>query len=450
MSSATAVDLIKTGSIARVLYRLCLPNVLSNVLLTLVTVADAWFVSRLGTAALASLAIVFPFQVLMQMFGNGAIGGGIASALSRALGAQQHTLANRLAFHALVIDGFMSLLFMLVLGLFSLPIFQWLGADGAVLEGAVLYAAIAFGGAIGPWLFYVMFAICRGTGNMTAPARALVVSSAVQVTLSGCLTLGWGPFPALGIAGPAVSFVISQGGAGLALLWLAMRGRLAIQLRLTALSWQPVKAIMRVGGLGMVNSLTIITAVVVVTGVIGQYGTAALAGYGLGSRLELMLVPLAFGIGGALTTAVGINIGAGHYDRARHFAWFGAKVSLAMVGPVGIALAIWPELWTSYFTSDTQALPFATLYLHIVGPLYGVFVVGQTLYFASQGTGFMRLPVSVGVARLIAVSCIGLGANALGAELWVVFAGVAVGMTIIGVGMCLSLLGPAWRPADSR
>lgn len=445
MSSTGAVDLIKNGPIGKVLWRLSLPNVISNVLLTLVTVADAWFVSRLGTVALASLAIVFPFQVLMQMFGNGAIGGGIASALSRALGAKDLSGANKLAWHALLIDGCMSLLFVVALGIFCRPIFQWLGAEAQVLDGAVTYATIAFGGASGPWLFFAMFAICRGTGNMTAPAGALMISSAIQIALSGCLTLGIGPFPALGIAGPAVSLVISQGGAGVALLIFTLRGRLSVRLEAMRPSFSPVKAIMRVGGLGMINSLTIIFSVVIVTGIIGQHGAAALAGYGLGSRLELMLVPLAFGIGGALTTTVGINMGSGQYERARQFSWFGAGVSIAIVGPIGVVLAIWPQLWTDLFTSDPAALPFAKDYLHIVGPLYGIFVAGQTLYFASQGTGQMRIPVAIGVLRLLAVSGVGLLANQLGAGLWMVFAGVAVGMTIIGVGMSLSLLGPVWR-----
>lgn len=445
MTSSNAVAQIRSGPIGQTLWRLSLPNVISNVLLTLVTVADAWFVSRLGTTALASLAIVFPFQVLMQMFGNGAIGGGIASALSRAIGAKRQQDADALARHALLIDGVMSLAFAVVLGLFSRHIFIGLGADSAALEGAVDYATVAFGGASAVWLFYAMFAICRGTGNMAAPARALVISSVVQIVLSGCLTLGLGPFPSLGIVGPAVAFILSQGGAGLALLLFARNGRLGIHIRLGWIGWRPVCTIMRVGGLGMINSLTIVFAVVVVTGIVGQYGTAALAGYGLGSRLELMLVPLAFGIGGALTTAVGINIGAGEYRRAREFAWFGAKVSAVIVGPLGLLLALFPDIWTGLFTSDTGALPYATQYLQIVGPLYGAFFVGQTLYFASQGTGRMAIPVSIGALRLLTVSGVGLMASWLQAPLWVVFTGVALGMTVIGAGMTASLLGPGWR-----
>ena len=445
MSRVSNVELALNASPGTVLWRLSLPNVFSNLLITVVTIADAWFVGKLGTAALASLALVFPFQMLMQMFGNGAIGGGIASALSRALGAGEAQRAGVIAWHALMIAAAMSLIFTLIFLLFAKPIFALLGARGATLDGAVAYAAVAFGAASASWLFFSMFAICRGCADMRTPARVLTVSTIAQTILSGCLTLGLGPFPDLGLLGPAVSIVLCQGLAGLALLIHALRGRLPIVLRPYRLEFSAIKAIMRVGGLGMINSLTIVFAIVVVTGMVGRYGEQALGGYGLGSRLELMLVPIAFGIGGALTTAVGINIGAQRQERARSLARFGAGVSLALVAPMGIALGIWPELWLDLFTNDPVVLGFGASYLHIVAPLYGVFVAGQVLYFASQGTGHMRIPVLVGVLRLLLVWGIGVLSVAFGLGLGGVFAGVSTGMMAVGAGLWLSTYGPAWK-----
>lgn len=450
MSAAPQVELVLHGPIRTVLWRLSAPNVYSNALITLVTICDAWFIGQLGTTALASLALVFPFQMLMQMFGNGALGGGIASALSRALGARQPDQAAGIAWHALLLGLIMSALFMLVLGLLARPVFGWLGGTGDALEGAVAYAQVAFGFATASWLFFVTFAICRGSGDMKTPALALTVSTLAQIGLSGCLTLGLGPFPALGIVGPAVALVVCQGGAGLALLVYAWRGRLTVALRAQALRWAPLAAILRVGMLSMVNSITIVFAVVVVTGLIGHYGTRALGGYGLGSRLELMLVPIAFGIGGALTTAVGINIGAGQHARARIIARRGAMVALILISPIGLALAVWPSIWLTGFTQDPAAFAAGALYLEIVAPFYGVFVAGQTLYFASQGTGQMRLPVLVGVIRLAIVVMVGLGATRLGLSLWTVFAGVSVGMVTVGIGMWLCTHSPAWRGPKER
>ncbi|AWB32412.1 multidrug transporter [Orrella marina] len=444
---ASNVELALQARPGTLLWRLSLPNVLSNLLITLVTIADAWFVGRLGGAALASLALVFPFQSLMQMFGNGAVGGGIASAISRSLGAGDAPRASVLAWHALLIAGTLSLVFMLVFVLFARPIFMLMGATGPSLDGAVTYAAIAFGASTASWLFFSMFAICRGCADMRTPARVLLVSTVAQAILSGCLTLGIAgtSFDGIGVLGPAVAIVLCQGLAGLALLLHARGGHLPIRIAPHRFDWSAIRAIMRVGGLGMINSLTIVMSIVVVTGLIGQFGDQALGGYGLGSRLELMLVPIAFGIGGALTTAVGINIGAGQHPRARHLARFGSLVALAIIAPIGIVLAIWPQLWLGAFTQDPSVSEYGASYLRIVGPLFGVFVAGQVLYFASQGTGFMRIPVAIGVLRFLIVTSLGSLSLAAGFGLTGIFTAVSLGMLTIGVGMWASTCGPAWR-----
>ena len=131
------MQLILQGSIPKMLGRLAVPNVAAVAATTAVTFADVYFVGQIGTTALASLAIVFPFQTLMGMMSNGAIGGGVASSIVRALGGNSILKAENSAWHAIVIGIFMSLLYMIVLGVFSRPIFSLIIGPGDVLEGAV-------------------------------------------------------------------------------------------------------------------------------------------------------------------------------------------------------------------------------------------------------------------------------------------------------------------------
>ena len=400
---------------------------------------------QLGTVELASLALVFPFQTLLQMMAAGSIGGGVTSAVARALGAGDNVKAEAVAWHAIIIAGVMSLIYVIVLGIFPHPIFTLLGASGGALDGAVLYARIAFGGAIAVWLLYTLSAILRGTGDTSTPAQAIIVSSIAQIILSGALTLGWGPFPFIGIAGPAVAIVICQGLAALYLAWHLLTGHASIRLAVQAIRWQPVADIMRVGGIGLVNSLAIALTVVTVTSFVGRYGTEALAGYGLGSRLELMIIPIVFGIGGALTAAVGGNIGAGQHARARAIAWAGADVTFVATSAIGIAAALMPSLWLDRFTADPEVYAFGKMYLRIVAPLYGLFGAGQALYFASQGTGRMLLPVSVSFVRFLVVAGICALAAAMSWGVTAVFVAVSSGLAIIGIGMGLCMFGPGWR-----
>ena len=436
---------------ARLLLRLATPNVITALTMSGVTFADAWFVGQLGIEALAALALVFPFQALMQMMAAGAVGGGIASATARALGAGNVDKAAELAWHAILIGLLLSLVYVLALGIMAQPLFAFFKVSNAVQENAVAYAQIVFGGATIMWLLQGFFAILRGSGDTINPARAIVTSSLIQIALSGALTLGWGPFPALGMRGPAVAMLLSLATAGIYLGWILMRPTTknrVVRLRPYPIRWTPIKEIMAVGFLGLINSLTIALTVVAVTRLVTEFGTAALAGYGLGSRLELMLVPLAFGVGGALTGAVGANVGAGQYPRARRLAWSGALVTGSVTGTLGIIVAIWPELWLNFFTTNSDAFSMGALYLLIAGPFYGLFGAGQTLYFASQGTGHMTLPVTVGALRFLVAAGGGTLVVFLNGSIEILFICVSLGLAIIGIGTALCLKSRGWRSEE--
>ncbi|MCY4451313.1 MAG: MATE family efflux transporter [Immundisolibacterales bacterium] len=444
---APGVQRILSAPVAGELWRLATPNVLAVAMMTAVTFFDAWFVGQLGTAALASLALAFPFLTLMVMMAGGSIGGAATSSVARALGAGALERAESLAWHSVLLALAMSVLFMIVLGLFARPVFQLLGGEGAALAGAVGYARIAFGGAAATWFVWVISAIHRGTGDTATPARAIAIASTAQIAVSGALTLGWFGLPAMGVAGTAVALVVCQGAAAAWLAGLLVRGAGRLRLRPQPLRWASFTDLMSVGGIGLVNSVCMAMTVVVVTGLVGRHGTEALAGYGLGARLELMLVPIAFGVGAALTAAVGVNVGAGQFARARRFAWTGAGATLALTGLMGACVAVVPGLWLDLFTADPGAYEFGVLSLTIAAPFYGLFGAGQAFYFASQGTGRMVLPVTVSFIRFLGVVAGGALAAALGWGVAAVFVAVAVGLTLMGAGQALCLLGPGWRAA---
>ena len=439
------MHLLLQAPVSVMLWRLAGPNVVAVAMLNSIIFSDAWYVGQVGTTALASLALVFPFQTMMQMMSGGAIGGGVTSAMARALGSGNVSKAESVAWHAAVIAVAMSMLFVVILGLFSRPLFAQLGGEGEALDGAVAYSRIAFGGAAAIWLLFVLSAVSRGTGDTITPARAITIASIAQVTLSGALTLGWGGVPALGIIGPAIAMIMCQGGAVVYLGAHLMSSDSQVRLRPHSLKLSTFQDIMEVGGIGLVNSVFQAMNVVFVTGFIGRYGTAALAGYGLGARLELMLVPIAFGVGAALTAAVGANVGAGQIARARRIAWTGSAVTLVLTGAIGITGAVIPNLWLDLFTKDAEAYRFGALYLGIAAPFYGLFGAGTALYFASQGTGRMFWPVVASGVRFLVV--VGLGAIAISyaGDVSAVFWAVAAGLTIMGVGQALCLFGSVWR-----
>src|SRR5262245_26488822 len=195
--------------IFRSIARLSAPGLVLAAFQTAVSIADTHFVGRLGTEPLAGLALVFPLVMLLQMTSAGAMGGGVSSAIARSRGAGNQAAARRLVVHALVIALAAGLAFTLVFVALGRPLYALLGGTGGALAQAIAYSDILFGGAVFVWLANTLAATLRGGGSTAIPAAALAAAAIVQIPLSGALTLGWGPFPTLGIRGTALSYAIA-------------------------------------------------------------------------------------------------------------------------------------------------------------------------------------------------------------------------------------------------
>lgn len=432
------------------LARLAAPNLVVSAAQTAVAVADAWYVGRLGVAPLAALALVFPVQSLMTMMSAGAMGGGISSAMARALGSGNRERAEAIPLHALIIATGMAALFTVVFAIFARPLFALLGGRDEALSGAVEYARIMFGGALAVWAANTLASLLRGTGNMAVPGLVFTVTALINVVLSGALTLGWLGLPRLGVAGPAAAAIVCFGLSAVVMLAYLATGAGGIRLRLfdVALDAAIFVDILKVGIVACGNALLTIATIVIVTGLVGLYGTAALAGYGLGSRLELLLIPITFSVGGAMTAMVGVNRGAKAFARARRIAWTGGLAVFVITGLIGATVAIAPDLWIGMFTADTAAAEIARRYFAIAGPLFAFFGFGQALYFATQGTGNMAAPFTAGAARLVIAGGGGaLIVLALGLSLTWLFLAVAGGFVAFGSLLGFAVWrGKAWNP----
>ena len=412
------------------LLRLSAPGLLLVAFQSMVSVGDTYFVGRLGTAPLAGLALVFPLIMLLQMTSAGAMGGGVSSAIARALGAGNAVMARRLVVHALVIAACMAAAFTVLIVSFGTGIYRLLGGSGETLEHAVAYSDVVFAGAITVWLANTLSSVLRGTGNMLVPALALIIAAVVHLPLSAALVLGLGPLPRLGIAGAGVAYVATFGIAGLAMALVVLRRASALRPRAGdfALEWRLFREILRVGAMSVLSSVQTVLTAVIVTGFVGRHGTAALAGYGVGLRLELLQIPLVFAVGQAMVVLVGTHIGAGRVARAKHIAWVGAGFAASISLAIGVTAALFPLGWVGLFSVDAEVLESGTRYLRTVAPLYPFFGAGIALYFASQGAGRVVWPVLAGTARLAVV----IAGGALVASLQGVFAVIALGMVAFG------------------
>ncbi|SDA33053.1 putative efflux protein, MATE family [Methylobacterium sp. UNC378MF] len=424
-----------TAPLVPTLARMAVPNILVMVVQTSIGLIETYFVSELGTDALAGMALVFPVVMLVQMLSAGGMGGGIQSAISRTLGAGRRDAAGLLAWHAAAIGLGLGM----VTSLLALPLgpslYAVMGGTGPSLQAATAYATVVFGAAILIWLFNALAAVIRGTGNMALPAGVTCAGAVVLIPLSPALIFGWGPFPRLGVVGGGVAFAAyyAVGTAVFSAYIWSGRGVLRPSRHPPRLTWAPSREILRVGLLSGIASMTSNVTVIAATGFVGTAGPAAVAGYGTGARLEYLLVPLVFGLGSPIAALVGTALGAGMHARARQATLTGALVAGLLTEAIGLTAALHPAAWLRLFGDDPAMLATGSTYLRVVGPFYGFFGAGLALYFAAQGAGRVGWPLAASILRM----AVALGGAWIAARLGLGLAGMFVALSAGFVAMGL-------------
>jgi putative MATE family efflux protein len=446
--TAPAREALVDGPILRTLLWLAWPNVIALSAGTCVVIAETSYIGRLGVESLAAMALVFPFVILTMTMSGGAMGGGVASAIARALGAGDSERASALATHALLIGAGFGLTFTFVMLTFGPALLQMLGGRGDVLARAIGYTQIFFGAAVVPWLMNTLVAILRGTGNMKLPSLIVLNSAVCQVILGGVLGLGFGPVPQFGMRGVAAGSLIAYSIGGAIMAWYIFSGRARVTpvVRGLRIRRGMLFDILKVGAISCFSPLQAVLTITIFTHMLAQFGTEILAGYGIGARLEFMLTSIAFAVGVASVPMVGMAIGARRVARARRIAWIAGCVSFLSVGLFGTVIAIFPDLWVNIFTHDPGVRAASRQYLSTAAPMYAFIGLSIAMYFSSQGAAKVLGPVLAQTARLLFVAGGGWWLSSQDATAANFFALAAASMVVLGVLSAASVVLTRWGP----
>jgi putative MATE family efflux protein len=446
--AAPVKNALVDGAILRTLLWLAWPNVIALSAGTCVVIAETSYIGRLGVESLAAMALLFPVVILTMTMSGGAMGGGVASAIARALGAGDTERASALAAHALLIGICFGLVFMLGMLLFGPNLLELLGGRGNVLAQAVAYSQIFFGGAVLPWLMNSMAAILRGTGNMKLPSALILNSAICQIILGGTLGLGLGPVPQFGMRGVAAGSLIAYTISTSVMGWYLFSGRARVVPKIRGLRIQAPMFfdILKVGAVSCLSPLQGVLTISIFTHMLAGFGTAILAGYGIGARLEFMLTSVAFSFGIASVPMIGMAIGAERIARARRIAWTAGLVSFISVGAIASMIAVFPDIWVNIFTHDESVRAASRQYLTTAAPCYAFIGLAMSMYFSSQGAAKVVGPVLAQSARLLFIGCGGWYLSIHGATAANFFALAAASMVVLGVLSCTSVILTRWGP----
>jgi len=368
--------------------RLAWPIVVGNAMHLMYNVVDTFWVGRLGPKPLAAVSVSFPLLFIVFSVAAGFSIAGIAL-VSQYTGAQDRERASLAAGQVLVFCT--ALAFVLsALGLyFGRDLLRLLGTNPEVMPYAWEYFRIIVGGIPMIFVFFVFAAILEGIGDTITPMKLKVASLFLNIALDPFLIFGWWFFPDLGIAGAAAATVLSRTGAtavGLAIL-LRGRGRLRLRLRHILPNGPMIGQIVRIGIPGSVALSTVSVTMAVVTSLVAQFGTHALAAWGVGNRVLAIIRMPSMGVARATGVLVGQHLGADQPGQAERTAWLGTGVVFGfMLFLAGIFFLFSAQIML-VFTREPAVIEIGVRLLRIGAFAYAFLGIQQVLGGALEGAG---------------------------------------------------------------
>ena len=378
---------------------LAIPMVLEMWMESLFAVVDVFFVSRLGADAVAAVGLTEGMLTIVYSVAMGLVIGATA-VVSRRIGEKDPDAAAVAAVQVIALGMLLSLAIGVVGFLFARHLLALMGAEPAVLAGPAAYATIMLTGCGSVVLLFLNNAIFRAAGDPTVAMRVLWFANAINIVLDPMFIFGFGPIPAMGVAGAAVATTIGRSTAVLVQLWLLLRGSSRIQVRWRHVRFAPkvMWSVCRISGTGLIQILVDTTSWVVLVSIISRFGSAAVAGYTIGIRTVLFAILPAWGLSNAAATMVGQALGAQKPERAEEAVWTACRYNLWFLGAIGVVfVALAPQI-VSIYTTDPAIVPGAIACLRIVSLGFPLFAYGMVLTQAFNGAGDAWTPTWINVA----------------------------------------------------
>ena len=387
----TSHNRLLEGPILKSLLALAIPISLANVLQAAYQLIDAFWVGRLGGAAVAAVSLSTPVMFLSVGLGAGfAIAGSTLTA--QYFGAKNQKMVDHVAAQTLVAVVVISLVLGLA-GYVAAPgLVHLMGAGPDVVPGAVGFMRVSFMGLVFNFFFFMFNAVMRGVGEAKLPVYIVLGTVILNFAFDPLFIFGWGPIPAYGVMGAAVATLGTQSVAALIGLVILLQGRYAIHLKWS--DFTPDMAyVKRAFALGMPASIeqsARALGLTVLTFLITSFGTVALAGYGVASTIfQVVMIP-AMGLAMAVSALVGQNIGAGNVERAARIARLGALLGFGVLEGLGVvALLAAPQFVAFFIPKDPGVIAEGAVVLRIMALSWGFIGVQFCLTGVFRAAGSM-------------------------------------------------------------
>ena len=376
------------GSISRAIFLLATPMVLEMLMESLFAIVNVFWVTRLGSDAVATVGFTESMMTLVFAVAIG-LSMSTTAMVARRIGEKDPEGAATAGVQAIVLASIVAVLMGVPGYLFASKLLELMGGSPELVATGHRYTAIMLGSNIFVMLLFLNNAIFRGAGDASIAMRVLWAGNLINMILDPLLIFGLGPFPELGITGAAVATVIGRGSGVAYQIWILMRGNSRVVIRPSNFRIVPpvILSLIRVSITGVLQFAIAHTSWILLVRIISTFGSVAVAGYTIGIRIFIFVILPSWGLSGAAATMVGQNLGAGKPERAVRAVYLTSIYNMVVLGVVAAVLIGMPEVIVRLFSSNAGEIGYAVDCLRIIG--YGnlVYAVGMVLVQAFNGAG---------------------------------------------------------------
>lgn len=372
----------------RAVLLLAIPMVLEMIMESLFAVVDVFWVSRLGSEAVAVIGLTESVMTLVYAVAIG-ISFAATAIVARRIGEQDPERAAQAAGQIILLGVTIAAGLGMVLSYFAADILRLMGADQSIVALGTDFARIMLGCNVTVFMIFLINAIFRGAGDAVLAMRTLWLANALNIVLGPCFIFGLGPFPEMGVTGAAVATNIGRGIGVLYQLWhlAGYNSRVRVRIRHLMPVFGDLRTILTTSGNGIAQLMISTTSWVGLFKILATFGSAALAGYTIAMRVVVFALMPAWGLANAGATLVGQNLGAGKPERAEQAIWIATRFNAIFLGVVGLGFVLFAGPLVRLFTDDPPVLEHGIRALWIVSLAFPLYAAGMCLEAAFNGAG---------------------------------------------------------------
>ena len=395
---------------------------------------DTWFIGQVGDRELAAYGFGFPILMIVTSVAIG-LGAGTSSVVARAIGSGNHRRTRRLATDSLILS-FLITAAIALLGIFTIePLFLLLGAPQDMIPMLTSFMTILYLGVPFVVVGMVGMSTMRATGDTRLPSKMMIFGAGLNVILDPILIFGVGPIPAMGLNGAATAGLLARGAIFVASLYMLAWRLDMVSFKLPQFeeirkSWADI---LHVGLPAAGTNAIVPIGAAIITAMIAQYGPEAVAGFGVASRVESLMLVIYYAMSSVIGPFVGQNLSANAEGRIHLSLKLCAVFCIASGLVIAVLLAVLSGFLPTLFSDNEDVIRVTRLFLLIAPISYGTYGMVMVMNAAFNGLGKPMPGVVVSLMRIVVlyVPLAYLGARYF--DIVGIFAAYAIANVVSGV-----------------